>query len=176
MLLEKKINLDNKENKLIDLVMGVTFPWFLMYQLSNLQKYKFFGHMLMARFEPRDIAARGIPNSILFERFEKIFINFCNENNIKVNNILRMALNNTWHYDDKHGDIHVDHDFPHYNFIWYINDFTKGSTYIYEKDYKTLKKEIKAEKNKVVVFGGEPHAQGFCNPYENRIVFVATFN
>ena len=179
MLLEKKINLNNKENKLIDLVLGFSFPWYLMNQIGEKTKYKFFGHVLMARAKNSsgiNIPERGIPNSNFCERFEKIFINFCNENNIKVNNILRMGLNNTWHFEGMHSEIHTDQDFPHYNFLWYLNDFTEGSTYIYEEDYKTLKKEIKAEKNKVVVFGGEPHASGFCGPYENRVVFVATFN
>ena len=178
MFLEKKINVDNKTNKLIDLVLGTTFPWFYINQLHDRTNYKYFGHILLARSPElkNNIQKEGIVNSNYYERFETIFMDFCNENNIKVNNILRMALNNTWHCEGIHSEIHTDHNFPHFNFLWYINDFTKGSTYVYEEDYKTLKKEIKAEKDKAVVFGGEPHASGFCGPNEHRIVLVTTFN
>lgn len=175
MFLESKIELDTDENELIKFVLGDCFPWYLFNQLEHTEKYKVFCHSLMKR-EGNNLPTRGIQNSNLLEPFENIFNKFCQKNNIQVNNVLRMAFNNTWHCDDKHSDIHTDHDFPHHNFLWYLNDFTEGSTYIFEDDKKTIKHEIKAEKNKIAIFEGNPHAQGFCSPYQNRVVFVATFN
>ena len=171
MFLETKIDLNEQEKELIKFVLSFDMPWYF----SNQDVYPFFRHTLMNR-NKEDLPIKGDINSDLYSHFESIFLRVCKENNIEINNILRMALNNTYFFKDKHNDIHKDHAFPHHNFLWYINDFTNGSTYLFENDKKTMKKEIKSEKNKITIFDGGYHAQGFCNDYENRIVLIATFN
>jgi len=104
----------------------------------------------------------------------KYLICFVKKNKIKPKTILRANLNNTGYYPDKHSFVHRDHEFEHKNFIFYLNDFTNGSTFLFDKDHK-IKKEIKAAKYKGVVFGGDLHAQGFCDVYERRLILVVTF-
>ena len=86
-----------------------------------------------------------------------------------------MALNCTTYDSSEYGDIHEDHCFPHNNFLFYLNDFTGGPTYIFDNE-KNLIKTTCVGKYKGVFFGGEKHAAGFCKPQEERIVFVVTFN
>ena len=169
MLFETKIDLDEKEQEFIDFVLGNNFPWF--FEKTTSEKYMMFGHALMAR-NKNNLPETGEVNSTFFDNFQFLFNKVCEKNKIKVNTILRMAINNTYHSCEKMGEIHTDHDFPHYNFLWYLNDFTEGSTFIFDEKKEI---EIKAEKNKVVIFDGKPHAQGFCLPHENRVCFVTTF-
>jgi hypothetical protein len=171
MFLETKIDLTNDEQKFVDFVLGNEFPWF--FQEATSKKYKTFTHTLMNR-NKQGLQQTGEINSQTFDFFKGLFNKVCSNNKIKVNSILRMAINNTHYFPEKWGDIHTDHDFPHYNFLWYMNDFSNGSTYLFDK-FGTQTKEIKANKNKVVVFDGSLHAQGFCAPHENRICFVTTF-
>lgn len=128
----------------------------------------------------RDHLSRPISgkiNSNFFEKCSDLFLNVCCQNNIKVNNILRAAINCTYHYPEKMSGIHLDHEgFDHYNFVMYLNNFDLGSTYVFDTDRITLLKECAADKNKFVIFNGMPHAQGFCAPGQIRRVLVFTFN
>jgi hypothetical protein len=168
--LETKITPTVKQQKLIQDVFGGRLPWYHEKSTSN---YKFFSHVLMARNENL-LPLPGVKLSSLFESFENIFIQICQENNIKNPIILRASINNTYHYSDVMGDVHIDHAFPHYNMIWYLDDDT-GSTYIFDKKKENIIKKIEPKKNKVIIFSGEPHAQGFCKVNENRTVVVFTF-
>jgi translation initiation factor RLI1 len=56
----------------------------------------------------------------------------------------------------------------------YVNNFSNGNTYIFNEHDEIIKESIQ-DKDKFIVFSGEPHAQGFCAPGEMRIVLAYTF-
>ena len=106
-----------------------------------------------------------------------------------------MNINMSFYNSAKHADLHVDHDFPHKVMILYLNN-ASGNTLIFNETFKekkqpqidyesnwykiqkehTLKHTIVPKKNKVAFFDGiNYHAQEFCKPNEERIIFICTF-
>jgi len=170
--LETEINLSDEQQKMADEINGANFPWY--YSPTTSLKYKMFSHILMRR-DPDGLPKEGIINSDAFEFFKNIFLDVCNKNNVDVNVIYRGCINWTWHYPEKHGEIHKDHIFPHNQFIWYLNDFTDAPTYIFD-DNENIVKITSVGKNKAAFFSSENHAQGFCKEGEFRKILVFTFN
>ena len=181
MILEKLDILPQGDIENIEkIIKDYSFPWF--YRPSNLNNFYFNSHTLS------DLNL-GI-NSPHYDYFKKIFNRLCEQSNIKVNKLLRMNINMTFHNSAKHGNLHVDHSFPHYVMILYLNN-ASGNTLIFNEQYEetkpveienvdsnqyTLKHEITPKKNKVVFFKGMSyHAQEFSKPNEERILFIATF-
>jgi len=160
-----------KQEEIFNFVRGTTFPWYLQQATDN---YRYFGHHLKMRHEP-DVCIPGTINSEHHDFFESLFEQICQENDVDLNIIYRMALNCTYYDPSEYGDIHEDHFFPHKNFLFALNDFTGGPTYIFDNE-NNLIKTTSVGKYKGVFFGGEKHAAGFCQPQEERIIFVATFN
>jgi hypothetical protein len=177
---EKSHSLNDEETAFIDHCLGYNFPYYQVLATDKderIDKQYIFAHTLMKPkidSDGKNINEEGVVNSPYYYAAIKIFRRFCEENNIPYSKILRAALNVSHHSTYKYGAIHVDHKFPHYNFLMYLNDFTDGNTYIFD-DNLDLLEEVIPEKNKVVVFDGKKHAQGFCAPNEKRIVLVVTF-
>ncbi len=172
--------LDSKEIKYINqVILDETIPWYynrktISTNHSGIGDNGVFTHVLLNRYEATkncDIESRI--TSIHFDFFINIFKNFCDKQQIKFENIFRMSLNLTFSNVNKHGIVHIDHDFEHKNFILYLNKFTDGSTYIFEG--KKIVAEIPAKQNRAVIFDGVEHAQGFCSQGEYRYVLVTTF-
>lgn len=161
---------DEKEQDLFDFVLGNDCPFYYQKTTDN---YRGFTHTLMNR-NPQNTPEMGVVNSSLYEHFEAIFKKICTQNNLNVSTILRAAINTTSYSSEKHGEIHVDENFEHKNFIFYLNDFTDAPTYIFDRQ-NNIVKTTDVGKNKFVIFSGEPHAQGFCKPNERRVVLVFTF-
>jgi hypothetical protein len=171
MLIENTLSLTEEQQSFLSVVCSSNFPWF--FQESS-EGFSTFSHTLMNR-NKEVVQKPGDINSEYYSISESIFLKFCRENNIHVNGILRAAFNNTYHYPVLHDNIHVDHTgFEHNNFIFYVNTFNNGYTYLFDYENK-LTKQITPVKHKGVVFNGVPHAQGFCDPFQNRIVMVFTF-
>jgi len=167
------------------IVKDYNFPWF--YRPSTLNNFPYNSHALL---DPN--IGKNSPH---YDYFKKIFDRLCERSNIKVNKILRMNINMSFYNSAKHADLHVDHDFPHKVMILYLNN-ASGNTLIFNETFKekkqpqidyesnwykiqkehTLKHTIVPKKNKVAFFDGiNYHAQEFCKPNEERIIFICTF-
>ena len=173
MFLETKFLPNEIQEKFINLVLSESFPWIILeHPIPNYKNHVGMAHAVMKRNE-NDLNICGKIVSEHYSQAVDIFSTICEQNDIDVKIIYRIAFNTTTHQLDQYGGIHIDHSFKHNNFILYLNDFTNGSTYLFD-DNDNLTKEIKAEKNKAVFFQGK-HAQGFCNPYERRTILVITY-
>ena len=164
---------NEQQQQVIDTILGNDFPWYITDSTGD-KKHAVFTHCLMQRannFEEKE----RIINSSFYETIKNIMVGICTENKIEVNTIFRLTINNSYHYPEKFGVIHTDHDFDHKQLIWYINSFTDAPTYLFD-DEDNLIKTTDVGKNKIAIFDKVRHAQGFCAPYENRIVAVFTFN
>ena len=170
-IIEFKCEVSKEQEKFIDHLLSHDFP---LYYGNAIEKYKAFSHSFLIRNKNKDDNA-GIVNSTYWENIYKLFKEICAKYNIEHKIIHRAALNVTTFDKDKIGTLHRDHSFLHKNFIMYLNDFSDGSTYIQDEKTKEIL-EVKAEKYKVVIFGGYMHAQGFCGNGERRVVLVVTFN
>ena len=166
-----------EEQQFLDLVFGNNFPFFLQASETNSSYKDVWGHVLMKR-HPANLPENGVINSDYFQNALNIFLRFCKENAIEVQKILRAAVNVTGYSSKKHGFVHIDHeDFEHYNFIMYLNN-VGGSTYFFDgmdEDTANIIAEVTPETNKVIIFKGQPHAQGHCLEGAYRYVLVFTF-
>lgn len=170
-------------------VLGNNFPWYFQ-QYSTSEKFPFFAHTLIPR--GNDDAVTAEPVSNYYDFFHDIFETFCIIHNLKVKRVLRACLNlsipNT---KFEYSDPHVDHMFPHYVMLMYLNDVTNGNTIIFKEqtngeisehpletinDSFAIEKEVTPAKGKIVVFDGSHfHANRFCVEPERRVVCVFTF-
>ena len=176
MIKEYKVNLTEEQKDFIDWVInGDNFPLYFFYTDTtnsggnNINPA--FGHALRHRPESDPTLRQnksghipdewGIPNSDHMAKFEGIFKDFCYQNNIKWNRILRSAVNFTTHQpsDSKHF-IHRDHSFPHNNFLMYLNNCTGGETQFFDDDGRLIK-TVYPEKFKAVVSESELHSGGY---------------
>jgi len=172
MFIQKSFELNELEQELVQFVLSDSFPWYFQPTTNN--RFMFFGHTLMNR-DPEFKPVTGVVNSNYYFGFELLFARFCEENGIKINNILRACINTTLYDPAEVNEIHIDHDFEHHNFLFYLNEFDNGCTLIYDKD-DNIVETIVPKKYDAVVFGGERHAHQHCGVGQKRVVLVITFN
>lgn len=169
-ILEIDFDVNQHQQSFLDLVQDSSFPYYFQESTSNI---KIFAHGLMSRNKD-DLPVRGNQNSDYSVFAESIFMNFCNQNDIKVKTVLRMAFNCSPHAKHEHNGIHIDHKgFEHWNFLLYLNDCS-GDTLLFDKNNNIIKR-ISPKKNKALVFNSQPHANQPCASDEWRFVFVVTF-
>lgn len=163
-------------------VLTTDFPWFRApYQTENpidlrvkskVVNAPFFSHVLMRRSENQGL--EGQINSQYFQHFRKIFLDWCEENAVKVNTIYRACVNLTLYADGKFTVPHKDHDFFHYNWIMYLNN-SSAHTLIFDENLEIVER-IKPEENTCVLFDGSIHAHELPSGLDQRMVVVFTFD
>jgi len=174
MFLETTFFPTEQQQKFIDLVLSNDFLWTILDEPVEGYPVKHVSMMHIISARRKDLSENpGTIDSEYYYQAKDIFDTICENNNIEPKIIYRMCFNTTVHYSNQHSGIHKDHMFEHKNFILYLNDFSNGSTFLFDES-KNLTKEIKSQKNKVVFFDGY-HAQGFCKENERRVVLVVTF-
>jgi hypothetical protein len=171
MLIENKIVLNKEQEQFLNEVMGEKFQW--IYTNSHCGFMLFANVILQRYYNNNSQSIENKMNSVNFKKVKDIFLSFCEQNHIKVETIYRASFNLTFSNQIEYGDVHVDHKFPHHNFILYLNDCA-GNTILFDDD-ENIVKEVKPEKYKGFVFPGQKHSHRFCLPGENRFVLVVTF-
>jgi len=130
-------------------------------------------HAVMGRTTKGHVIESDKINSPNFNFCKNVLDTFCNKNNIKYKCIYRASINLTFHIPREHGKIHEDHDFPHKQFLLYLND-SDGDTLLFN-DKRKVYKRIKFEQYKGVVFDRCLHTQEYPTK-SRRVVLVITFN
>jgi len=178
-IIEGMLPKDDIENIQKTVVDNDMFPWYFLASPVT-KSYPCLTHILLPRYDYKKNEGFKV-NSEFYFYFTDLVDKLCKKHGIKIKRILRAAFNLTWKFEGKHSNPHWDHDFPHINIIFYLNKFTKGSTYLFEgtsKDKKPGKiiKEMTAAKGKYIIFPGENfHAAGFPGQEdETRIICLYT--
>ena len=176
--------LTDKELSFIDSeILSHVVPWHYS-KHSTSEKFPFFEHIIIPRPEAKvmeggeeDESDRLTIFSPLHDFFTDIQKRFCEVCDIKMNRIYRQCVNLTFPCDEtEYGDPHVDHEFPHSNFILYLNDgYEMGETLFFNQNGEIIK-EIVPKKGKVVCFDGTILHSLRWIPRGRRIIFVSTFN
>jgi hypothetical protein len=165
-IIENQYRPTEEELDFLQHILTDKFAWFKGYDSpSETNRLPMFCHELKKR--------NGEINSSAYGICERIFLNFCQQNDIDVDRIFRAAINLNIHHEGVHTFIHTDHEFEHKNFIMYLSQ-ASGDTYIFDDDENVIA-SIKPELYKAVVFDGLKHAAGFCKVEEYRYVLVFTF-
>jgi hypothetical protein len=178
------------------LFLGPYFPWFWQNQqtlndasvIENdlpeaLRPYvtfyngPFLSHTLLHRTEVENVKHNERPATEIsqyWEFFLEIFHRFMTENNIKYSNIFRANLNLTWHNGNNHTAPHLDHSWPHKNFIMYLTSCDNGQTIVWPDDFSTSYM-IPCIEYTAVTFKQHWHAHRYPTPGARRLVFVVTY-
>jgi len=166
------LNEDNI-NFIENTILSNKFPFYQLKHTVSDNDQLTLSHVLLRR--PEDSSERI--SSPYFTPALNIVKSFLNSLNVKGNvNLLRLAINFTFNNGHEKCETHQDHPYDHTQFIIYLNDplDKESKTVIYDKDHKTVLKEIKPEKYKGVWFEGQPHSLYFPKK-GNRIILIGTF-
>jgi hypothetical protein len=176
--------------------LGPYFPWFwqnqqtindesviendLPIELKSHVKFHngpFLSHTLLHRTEIENVKHTERPIkeiSQYWEFFLELFHRFTVENNIKYTNIFRANLNLTWYNSDYHTAPHLDHNWPHNNFIMYLTSCDNGQTIVWPDDFSTSYM-IPCIEYTAITFKQHWHAHRYPVMGSRRLVFVVTY-
>lgn len=183
-MIYNKVKLEENEINFIEnFLFTDSFPWF--YQKcqtdfdpptkikKNVGSSTFFSHALMLR--NKDVPGEsGIINSEYYNIFYRIFLRWLTENNVSSpKKIFRAGLNLTFYNDNKHSVPHYDHEWPHWNWIMYLNT-TSAPTLLFDQDYKIIA-DFACKQYYACTFEKTLHAHKFPAIEESRCVCVFTY-
>lgn len=170
-LFEGNATFNQDEQEFLNFVSSPNFPWYAGMATKN---FPCLTHNMMLRTDEQSEGQTWSPHC---DAAKRMFLRICEESGIVVRTIYRLAFNLTFADPSKHGDPHNDHaDFPHKVMLVYLTKFDGGETYLFDETGTEIVETIKPAMDKVVVFDGGMHAQGFCRPQQFRMVMVATFD
>jgi len=181
-VIQSSVNLAEHHRTFIETqVLGNYFPWYWVggqtvtvppSPVPTGQNSPYFSHTLLRRPEDRDGTASD--RSKYLEPFIEIFHQWSLENNIAYSKILRANLNLNLVSLDGFTVPHVDHDYPHSNFIMYLDDCPDADTIVFSDDF-TQYDSYKAIKYTAITFNAQWHAHKYPKPGTRRTVFVLTY-
>jgi hypothetical protein len=105
--------------------------------------------------------------------FKAVFDRWMQAQGIVYDKLYRAAINVSMHNLADHCEPHVDHLWPHYNWIWYL-DTVDAPTIIFDEELN-VEHQIPSVKNTAVTFGGQMHAQSYPPPGVLRRAVVFTY-
>ena len=133
----------------------------------------FFAHTLMERHENSGVGDGNI-SSKLYPMFHAIFNTWMTEQNIPYTYVFRACINLTYSQSANYSVPHVDHEWPHSNWIMYLNTLDDACTVLFNEDY-SVECEIPCKMFTAVSFPEKLHAQKFPKGTDQRIVVVFTY-
>ena len=189
----KPIDVNDREKDFIEnFVLGPNFPWFWQDKQtfgdkSGIPDYikpymqcdngSFLSHTLLHRTEDESVKHTERPlnqYSTYYEFFLELFHRFMRENDLKYKNIFRANLNLSWHNSKLHTAPHLDHHWPHNNFIMYLTSCNQGHTIVWPDDF-SYSYMIPCIQYTAATFKQHWHAQQYPSPGTKRLVLVVTY-
>ena len=169
-----------------DRILDENTPWILTRELVSrdfefkvdIPKYKGsqFNHILYIG---------GKPRSELYDMALEALLTFTRKHRIQVYGITRCKLNMT--FPDASSEVedtqapHVDHGWPHYVFLYYVND-SDGDTILYNEEYSkndfkelSENKRVSPKAGRAVLFDGLDYHSPLAPTSGYRIVINLTF-
>jgi hypothetical protein len=161
-------------------VLGDSFPWYRqpwqttgkLNHLPNVGNPAFFSHTLMN--PSPDAQSNGQINSDYYDFFWAIFNKWMRHHGHEYQWIFRAAINCVGSNQHRSSVPHVDHDYPHWNWIMYLTDTPGAPTYLFDSEFNVVD-TIECLKFHAATFKGQPHAQGFHQGDLQRMAVVFTW-
>jgi len=188
------VTLYPQEQEIIETtILGQMFPWYYIGKQTmnksldyipeavrphfKIVNPPFLSYSLLMRTEEEHVDHTTRPlnhYSYYYEFFIEIFHRFMVEQGLTYKKIFRANLNLVWYNGTEHSEPHRDHEWPHYNFIMYLNTCNQGQTIIWPDDFSTSYM-IPCEQYTAVTFREMWHAHRFPPIGTRRVVFVVTY-
>ena len=149
-----------------NIILGEDTPYYWMKETIRSDEKSWFMHLLIHRDTQQIVSPHA-------KFFKKIAQRFAHRHKIPCNVFLRGCINLSYPHPGRSG-VHVDHPFPHYQFLLHLNKSNGGSTLILDSKKKIIK-TIEPKQFKGFGFkGGLPHCMTFPKS-GRRVVAVLTF-
>jgi hypothetical protein len=181
------VELDGLEDIVNTLINGTSIKWtFTLHEtetpspekLKYLEKCKtawtrapVFTHTLIRRSPPE--IKLGVGQSGDLPLFKTVFDNWMKAQGLVYDKVYRAAINLAIYNPADHCEPHVDHLWPHYNWIWYL-DTVDAPTILFDEELN-IEHRIPCVKNTAVTFDGRMHAQSYPPPGVLRRAVVFTY-
>jgi hypothetical protein len=185
-IIENIVELSDYEKNIIDKeILGNSFSWYSQDQQTvhdpsyhypgtmSVCNSHFLTHVLMRRSDNATQTGEIIDYGT-YKFFHQIFRRWCESNNVQVNSIYRACVNFTVSAPADHAIPHYDHDWPHSNWIMYLNTVPGTDTIFFDDDFN-LVHEVPCVKNTAVSFERQLHAHRYTQENYRRIVVVFTY-
>lgn len=173
MIIKECINFlsDNSKSNIDSIMADSNFAYYMSSSHQENLEYPYLSHIILKRPEERNHQNFNSPYANLFL---KLLEEFQNKNKIKVNQLLRIAVNLTFNFGKKNSFTHKDHLFEHKQLIIYLNDCDKNSKTVILNENKKIIKKITPKKFKGVLFDCCHHYMVY--PKKGyRVIAVYTF-
>lgn len=139
---------------------------------SGYTNVPFYGHCILERpNHSREAPLYSRVRSDLIDVASNVIKEIFLYNQIDINCVFRINANCIHRVDSNQSVPHIDHDFPHKNFLIYLNTCA-GDTLVYDNDDKVF--SFTPKEDSVILFDG-CHSAGQPEIGERRVVFVATY-
>jgi len=172
-------------------VSGSRFPWFWQGQqtfndakenaaLPKDMKYfngPYLSHILLHRTEVEEISHLtriAKDSSEHYEFFIEIFHRWMVEQGLKYTKIFRANLNLTWHNGNLHTEPHLDHAWPHNNFVMYLDTCEGAETLLWDDKFEQMF-AIPCVSYTAVTFKSCWHAHRYPAIGKRRLILVITY-
>jgi len=110
----------------------------------------------------------------LYEFFKNIFARWAAANAVPWTKIYRASLNMSFSTDAEFSLPHVDHTFPHWNWIWYLDTIPNTPTVLWDDKWQ-ITDEIDCVEDQCVAFTQRQHAWRYARGFYRRRLVVFTF-
>jgi len=201
MMIHDPVHLDNRQREFIQQqVLGNYFPWFRTRQHTDRQAHdpKITGlfpsidptrptempglglvadmpiwtHQLMTRSSGAESTGQIV--SEYYEFFADIFYSWLAEHNITCDYVYRASLNCSHPSEYDYSMPHLDHSWPHSNWIMYLNTVEDAPTALFDDSFN-LTGFVPCEEFTAVSFPGQYHTNKYSHSMQQRFVCVFTF-
>lgn len=177
------VNMETKDHAHVDQhVLGGPMPWFFNATQTPLIETDylvpqaaatFFWSHTMCLFDEKDNATKMVSDEFHF--FHRKFKEWHEENNIKYTEIFRACINLNVHFPVDYSVPHVDHFFPHQNWLWYLETVEDAQTLLFDDDLN-ISLEVDCVKDTAVSFDGSiRHAHRYPPIGRTRRIVVFTY-
>jgi len=178
------VELNNEEKQYMEnYVLSGFFPWYLSPKMNqstsvptemNASDTHFLFHHMKMRSAVEGQDGQVIDMEV-FNFFTNIFDKWCKSNSISWSKIHRATLNLTFSVPAEHGIPHLDHKFPHKNWIMYLDTVPDTDTILFDDNYNIVK-SIPCEKYTAVSFDSQLHSTKYKPGLYYRRVAVFTYS
>lgn len=129
-------------------------------------------HMLVKT--PPEEHEDGRINSPNWQFFQGIFDQWMYEQNLPYKRIYRASLNTVFPSHADYGLPHVDHHWPHNNWIMYLNTVPDAPTVLMDNNYR-IHTEIACERYTAATFSQQLHTHRYSQGQHARIIVIITW-
>jgi hypothetical protein len=182
-VIQAPVDLTEQEQQHIDqVILSALMPWYYNDHTVgrathpdhiSAQDIPYMFHYLMMRSANPEHEGL-IVDQAQYEIFKAIFARWAEANSVPWSRIYRASFNMSFSAPAEFTLPHIDHSFPHWNWVWYLDTVPNTPTVLWDDSWN-ITHEIPCVQNQAVAFTGRQHAWRYAPGFYRRRLVVFTF-